>query len=98
MSLPEKNDERKVLVDFFSELPLRELEILKKITDELHRAKEIHPSWPQDSIHQAAIVQEEAGELIRASLQHEFEGVSKQPMETEAIQTAAMALRFLLNG
>lgn len=99
MSVPGNDDElKKELISFFSELSNDDLYALKKITEELLRARELHPSWPEDSIHQAAIVQEEAGELIRAALQHEFDDAPKQPMETEAIQTAAMALRFLLKG
>lgn len=97
MSVSENKDEtRDELIDFFSGLSNVDLQALKKVTEELLRARKLHPSWPEDSIHQAAIVQEEAGELIRAALQHELDGASKQPMETEAIQTAAMALRFLL--
>ena len=99
MLVSENNDELKSnLISFFSELSTNDLQILKKVTEELLRARELHPSWPEDSIHQAAIVQEEAGELIRAALQHEFDDAPKQPMKTEAIQTAAMALRFLLKG
>ena len=86
------------LISLFSELTIDDLKALKTVTEELLRARKLHPSWPKDSIHQAAIVQEEAGELIRAALQHEFENDPKQPMNTEAIQTAAMALRFLLKG
>lgn len=95
----EINDEvRDKLIRFFSELSNSDLQALKKVSEELVRARDLHPSWPEDSIHQAAIVQEEAGELIRAALQHEFDDAPKKPMETEAIQTAAMALRFLLKG
>lgn len=93
-----ENETRDELIDFFSGLPIADLQALKKITEELLRARKLHPSWPEDSIHQAAIVQEEAGELIRAALQHEFDDATKHPMETEAIQTAAMALRFILKG
>jgi hypothetical protein len=98
--LASKNEDktRDELMDFFSGLSIDDLQTLKKITEELLRARELHPSWPEDSIHQAAIVQEEAGELIRAALQHEFDDAAEQYMDTEAIQTAAMALRFLLKG
>lgn len=99
MPVSENDDEIKSeLISFFSELSNNDLQTLKKVTQELLRARKLHPFWPEDSIHQAAIVQEEAGELIRAALQHELDGAAKEPMETEAIQTAAMALRFLLKG
>lgn len=98
--LASKNEDetKNELIGFFSGLSIDDLQALKKITEELLRARKMHPSWPEDSIHQAAIVQEEAGELIRAALQHEFDDADKQLMETEAIQAAAMALRFLLKG
>lgn len=99
MSASEKDDEvRDQLIVFFNGLSSADLQALKKVSEELMRARELHPTWPEDSIYQAAIVQEEAGELIRAALQHELDDEARQPMETEAVQTAAMALRFLLKG
>ena len=49
------------------------------------------------AIHQAAIVTEEAGELLQASLNHNEHKGSKKAIITEAIHTAASALRFLKN-
>lgn len=70
---------------------------LEQIYLELNRAKHHHPDWPDDPIHQAAIVSEEAGELIRAGLQEVYEaGDSREHMQKEAVQTGAMALRFLV--
>lgn len=63
---------------------------------ELDRAEKKHPSWPDDLIHRAAIVSEEAGELLRASLQNNYEGDRLIAMRKEAEQTGAMALRFLV--
>ena len=48
-------------------------------------------------IHQAAIVTEEAGELLQASLNHNEHKGSKKAMITEAIHTAATVIRFLKN-
>jgi predicted transcriptional regulator len=67
------------------------------ILDELDRAETLHPSWPTDHIHQAAIVAEEAGELVRAALNHTYHGEDAEEMRKEAIQTGAMAIRFLVN-
>jgi hypothetical protein len=71
--------------------------ILNAIHHELQLAEKKHPVWPEDPIHASAIVAEETGELIRASLQLKFEGGKLSPLQTEAIQVAAMAIRFLQN-
>lgn len=65
---------------------------------ELKKAMERYPEWPKvDFVHSAAIVNEESGELIRAALQYRYEAGPSMNMEKEAIQTGAMAIRFLLN-
>lgn len=66
--------------------------ILDQITAEVNRAKEKHPNWPGDTIHAAAIVCEESGELIRAALQHKYEGGNIEEMRKEAIQTSATCI------
>lgn len=71
--------------------------ILSVILDELHSAESKYPEWPKDKIHQAAIVNEESGELIRAALQHKYEGGYDRNIQKEAIQTAAMGIRLLKN-
>ena len=54
------------------------------------------PTWPLDPIRGAAIIAEEAGETIKASLQAVCENGHLADMGKEAIQTAAMAIRFLI--
>jgi hypothetical protein len=71
--------------------------IIIKTVFELNRAIAKHPEWPADHIHQAAIVAEESGELVRAALQQYYEGGQYMEMYTEAKQTAAMGLRMMLN-
>ena len=70
---------------------------LAQIFSEIDRAEKLHPDWPTNPIHQAAIVTEEAGELLQASLNHKEHKGSKKAIITEAIHTAASALRFLKN-
>ncbi|MGW8257953.1 MAG: hypothetical protein ACWGMZ_10745, partial [Thermoguttaceae bacterium] len=71
------------------------MQIKSLISDELKRAKAKWPGWPTDPVHAAAIVAEEAGELVQAALQCTYEGSHSQKMVDEAIQVAAMAIRFL---
>lgn len=66
---------------------------------ELARAVAKFPTWPTDPLHAVAVLGEEFGELTKAVLQTVYEPHKVEPGEvrTEAIQTAAMALRFLLS-
>lgn len=72
-------------------------QVLDLVMQELRRAEEKHPGWPDDPIHGAAIVGEEAGELIQAALDHIYDGKRPWSMAVEAAQVAAMGIRFLLN-
>jgi hypothetical protein len=83
---------------------MAEASILDDILRELKRSKKKHPYWPDHIVAGAAIVCEESGELIRAALNHKYESKDKfdkeawvKQMREEAIQTAAMAIRFLEN-
>lgn len=67
------------------------------IQSELKKAQEKHPAWPTDIIHAVAIMQEEAGEAIRAAIQYEYEDGELAEVQKELIQTAAMCLRCLYN-
>jgi len=64
---------------------------------ELDRARVKFPTWPTDPLHALAVLQEEVGELQKAVLErcYEFDKSSMDDVRTEAVQTAAMALRFL---
>ena len=70
---------------------------LLEIKNEMHRAKIKWPEWVTDPIHRAAIVSEEAGELIQSSLQYVYENGSIEDIRKEAIHTAATAIRLLEN-
>lgn len=63
---------------------------------ELEKAKAKFPTWPTDPFHAAAIVGEELGELNQALRQFVYEDRSSlEAVRKEAVQVAAMALRFL---
>lgn len=70
---------------------------LARVLAELDRAEKLHPVWPNNHVYQAAIVGEEAGELLQASLNFDEKKGTRRAMISEAVHTAAVALRFLKN-
>lgn len=74
-------------------------EILDDIAVEFRNATGKFPSWPTDPLHALAVVGEEFGELSQATLQCVYEPVKSdiEDVRKEAIQTAAMAVRFLMS-
>ncbi len=77
----------------------REQAAIKLILNELRDAETDHPTWPEECIHAASIVVEEAGELLRDCATFEENGDQRLiiNMQNEAVQTGAMALRFIKN-
>ena len=76
----------------------RDWNIYELIIYELNEAEKKFPGFPDDAVHAAAIVAEEAGELTKASLDfHYLRETSREEMKKEAAQTAAMAIRFLIH-
>ena len=71
--------------------------IIDMIAEEIRRAEMLHPGWPSDPIHGAAIVAEEAGELVQASIDVVYSNGDEYRMIEESIHTAATAIRLLLN-
>jgi len=45
---------------------------IKLIKNELKRARRLYPKYPTDCIHRAAIIAEEAGELVQAANDHRY--------------------------
>lgn len=72
-------------------------EAWQPIADELEKAQRKFPTWPTRGTDAAAIVAEECGELQQAVLQATYEGGTVEHVRKEAIQTATMAIQFLLN-
>ena len=72
---------------------------MDEVLKELARATRKYPTWPTDPLHALAVLGEEFGELTKAVLQHTYEPdkASLADVREEAVQTAAMALRFLLS-
>ena len=73
------------------------LEVVRMVLYELDRAEKLHPHWPKDIVHAAAVVGEESGELTQASLDLYNGKGSGYDVIKEAIQTAAMGIRLVIN-
>ena len=73
--------------------------VLEDIAAEVVRATGKHPLWPTDPLHAVAVLNEEVGELTKAILETIYEPhkSTKADVREEAIQTAAMAMRFLVS-
>jgi len=72
-------------------------QIINEILTELDRAERLWPFWPDDLLHGCAIVCEESGEAIRACLHIKYERGTVADYRKELIQTAAMAIRAIIN-
>jgi NTP pyrophosphatase (non-canonical NTP hydrolase) len=73
--------------------------IINEVVAEVARATGKFPGWPTDPLHALAILGEEFGELTQAMLQRVYEPhkATADDVRTEAVQTAAMALRLLFS-
>jgi hypothetical protein len=75
------------------------------VVEEIQRAEAKFPTWPDDPLHAVAIIGEEFGELQKAVLERAYESSSSEPEKRvlkceildEAVQVAAMALRFIMS-
>ena len=72
---------------------------VRLVQAELERARLKFPTWPTDPLHALAVLGEEFGELTKDMLQliYEPHKTSRERVRTEAIQTAAMALRLVMS-
>lgn len=70
---------------------------LNDVLEEVAAATNKFPTWPTDPLHAVAVLGEEFGELTQAVLQSVYEPSKSTATDVriEAIQTAAMALRFI---
>lgn len=70
-----------------------------QILFELARAEHKHPGWPENIFEQLAIIGEEFGELQKAALElhYKYPSAHVSYIEEEAIQTAAMVIRLLID-
>lgn len=75
----------------------RPADVLSAVWTELSAALQKFPTWPTDPLHALAVLGEEFGELTKDVLQMTYEPgkTNAENVRKEAIQTAAMALRFV---
>lgn len=75
--------------------------ILNGFLDELDKAEQKHPKWPTDPIHAAAILAEESGEVVKASIDFYYTAGHHETLlgelDKELMQVGAMAIRTSLN-
>lgn len=72
---------------------------VRDVLAELARAESLHPAWPTDPLHALDVLGEEFGELTKAMLDLVYSPAkaTREDVRSEAIQTAAMALRLVIN-
>lgn len=74
-------------------------ELLTEVKTELSKAMTAYPWWPKTIVAQAAIAAEESGEVVKAAnnyyWDHDIDTLDD--IEQEAIQAAAMFVRFAIN-
>lgn len=89
----------KVCAELLRAASLPSPSVVGDVMAEINRAVTKFPTWPTDPLHALGVVGEEFGELGKAVLQQVYEPHKNHPgdVRKEAVQTAAMAIRFLLS-
>ena len=74
-------------------------EAIEAVRAEVAKATAKFPTWPTRVIDAGNVVSEEAGELAKACLQATYEKhkIEDGDLQMEAVQTGAMAVRFLMS-
>ena len=72
---------------------------IQEVIEEVRKATSKFPTWPTDPIHAVAVLGEEFGELTKEVVQFTYEPhkSSYADIRMEALQTAAMAIRFVMS-
>jgi hypothetical protein len=67
--------------------------------EELQRARDLYPEWPDDIVQATALMLEEAGEVLKDAnnFRWNHKGGSLADVRKEIIQTIAMCYRLLLD-
>ncbi|MBL7954400.1 MAG: hypothetical protein JNJ91_05135 [Flavobacteriales bacterium] len=94
---PHHNTARQLTHELLDKLSHEEMVAVGLVLNELLAAKRAWPEWPKDLVYGAAVVAEEAGELVQATLNAHFKGTRRDLAKKEAEQTAVTAIRFISN-
>lgn len=70
---------------------------IASIFDALKHAEAKRPVWNDDPVVAAAVLAEEAGEVVKAALDYRFHGGPLEDLEKECAQVGAMALRVMFH-
>lgn len=71
--------------------------VITKIFKELRDGEIKHPGFPEDILHCACILAEEAGEVVKAANDYHYgRKMSQVKLRKEIAQVGAVAIRFLL--
>jgi NTP pyrophosphatase (non-canonical NTP hydrolase) len=76
---------------------MRAEEIQMRVSQELQRAKTLHPVWPTDAFRAYNKIVEECGEIATALNDVDEKDAPADDVIKEVIHTAAMCQRFLEN-
>ena len=68
---------------------------LDKVLAEKERAETLHPGFLQDAVHMVAVMSEEAGEAVQATLNYHYHNGSIEDAFKETIQTIVTGFRYL---
>lgn len=73
--------------------------VIDEVLNELKAATNKFPTWPTRGLDAIAVLNEEVGELNKEVLQMTYEPhkTDRDKIKKEAIQSAAMAIRFLMS-
>lgn len=74
-------------------------QIMSEIQEELRRATTKFPTWPTRALDAVGVIGEEFGEVQKEVLQLTYEPHKSTPesVRKEAVQLAAMSIRFLMS-
>jgi len=74
-------------------------DVIDEVLSEVGRATKKFPTWPTRALDAVGVLNEEVGELNKEILQMTYEPhkTDKSKVRAEAIQAAAMAIRFLMS-
>jgi NTP pyrophosphatase (non-canonical NTP hydrolase) len=69
----------------------------ERVAAEIRRADEKHGDFPEDLLLRVCIVAEEMGEVQKAVVDYKLAGAPIEDVDTEMVQLAAMAIKFLIS-